>query len=101
MPISLFLRTFPTFLFLTIFPTSTVMAEILVHTVAQLVTAVNNTKNGGDRTILVADGNYSLNDNYLRIGADEYTNTVPVKPPPAPTNNPILSWLFLLTGGTP
>ncbi len=68
-----FIRTFPFVLFLTMSFISPVMADVLVHTVAELVTAVNNTQSGGDRTILVADGNYPLDGAYLRIAADDVT----------------------------
>ena len=52
---------------------STAGAEIVVNTVAQLVSAVNNTQSGGDRTILIADGTYLLNGNYLRLAVDNIT----------------------------
>lgn len=55
------------------FSVSSASADILVSTVSQLVTAVNNTQSGGDRTILVADGTYALNGSYLRIVANNVT----------------------------
>jgi len=48
-------------------------AATVVHTVTELVQAVNHTQNGGDRTILVADGTYMLNGHYLRIATDNVT----------------------------
>lgn len=48
-------------------------AEIVVNTVAQLVDAVNSTQSGGDRSILIADGTYLLNGNYLRLAVDNIT----------------------------
>ncbi len=48
-------------------------AEIVVHSVSQLVNAVNDTQHGGDRTILIADGNYQLDGAYLRIAVDSVT----------------------------
>jgi len=53
--------------------TSTAGADIVVNTVAQLVNAVNNTQTGGDQTILIADGTYLLNGNYLRLAVDDIT----------------------------
>ncbi len=55
------------------FPVATVFADVVVSTVPQLVTAVNNTANNGDRTILVADGTYLLNGQYLRIAVSGVT----------------------------
>lgn len=52
---------------------STSPAAIVVSTVSELVDAVNNTQNGGDRTILIADGNYLLNGSYLRVAVDNVT----------------------------
>jgi len=52
---------------------STADASTVVHTVDQLVDAVNATAHGGDRIILVADGTYMLNGQYLRITADGVT----------------------------
>ena len=48
-------------------------ADIVVNTVAQLVNAVNDTQSGGDRTILIADGTYLLDGNYLRLAVDDIT----------------------------
>ena len=48
-------------------PTSMAGAAVTVHTVPELVDAVNGTAHGGDRTIVVADGTYMLNGEYLRI----------------------------------
>ncbi len=67
------MRMFPAVLFLIISSTSPVAAEIIVSTVAQLVAAVNNTQNGENRTILIADGNYPLNGSYLRIAVNDVT----------------------------
>ncbi len=52
---------------------SVVMAAVTVHTVTELVDAVNATAHGGDRTIVVADGTYMLNGEYLRIAANGVT----------------------------
>ena len=52
---------------------SPVSASIVVSTVSQLVEAVNNTRNSGDRTILIADGNYQLSGSYLRVVTDGVT----------------------------
>ncbi|MBW1749417.1 MAG: right-handed parallel beta-helix repeat-containing protein [Deltaproteobacteria bacterium] len=52
---------------------STASADIVVNTVAQLVSAVNNTQTGGDRIILIADGTYLLNGNYLRLAVNNIT----------------------------
>jgi hypothetical protein len=52
---------------------STAGADIVVNTVAQLVSAVNNTQTGGDRTILIADGTYLLDGNYLRLAVNNIT----------------------------
>lgn len=52
---------------------SPVLADIVVNTVDQLVNAVNNTASGGDRTILIADGAYNLNGQYLRLAVDGVT----------------------------
>ncbi len=46
---------------------------IVVHTVSELVNAVNATASGGDRTILVSDGTYNLAGSYLRISASGVT----------------------------
>jgi len=48
-------------------------ATTVVHTVAELVDAVNATAHGGDTTILLADGTYMLNGEYLRIAANGVT----------------------------
>jgi parallel beta helix pectate lyase-like protein len=69
----LFLRPFFLLLSLTLLSAPLVCAEIVVNSVSELVDAVNNTQNGGDRTILIADGTYSLNGNYLRIVVDDVT----------------------------
>lgn len=45
-------------------------SAVLVNSVSSLVAAVNAANGGGDKTILVADGYYALNGNYLRITAD-------------------------------
>jgi hypothetical protein len=66
----LLVRVFLLLLLLTVVSASSVCAEIVVNTVTQLVSAVNNTQNGGDRTILIADGDYLLNGNYLRIAVN-------------------------------
>ncbi|HEB68965.1 MAG TPA: hypothetical protein ENI88_05020, partial [Desulfobulbus sp.] len=60
-------RLFFSSLWLAVFSTATASADVVVSTVPQLVTAVNNTGSGGDRTILIADGTYNLNGQYLRI----------------------------------
>jgi hypothetical protein len=60
-------------LFLGTLSASTAGADIVVNTVAQLVSAVNNTQSGGDRIILVADGTYLLNGNYLRLAVNDIT----------------------------
>lgn len=73
MTIKPFLRLFSIFLLLTVSTVSPVSAEVVVHTVAQLVAAVNNTQSGGDRTILIADGTYSLDGAYLRIAVNDVT----------------------------
>ncbi len=49
------------------------LADVTVSTVSQLVTAVNNTQSGGDRTILIADGTYLLNGSYLRLAVSGIT----------------------------
>ena len=48
-------------------------SKIIVGTVSQLVNAVNNIDNDNDRTILLKDGNYSLDGLYLHLSA---SNTV-------------------------
>lgn len=48
-------------------------AATVVTTVSQLVAAVNNTQSVGDKTILIADGNYALSGSYLRIVVDGVT----------------------------
>ena len=48
-------------------------AAVVVHTVSGLVDAVNATTSGGDRNILIADGVYDLNGQYLRITVDGVT----------------------------
>jgi hypothetical protein len=48
-------------------------AATVVHTVTELVQAVNHTQNGGDRTILISDGTYLLNGQYLRISVSDVT----------------------------
>lgn len=53
-----------------VIPISNAAADIVVTTVEELVSAVNNTGNGGDKTILVADGTYALNGSYLRIAVN-------------------------------
>jgi ribosomal protein L24 len=56
------------FLFFMVFsPSVPAFADIVVDTVDELVSAVNSTQSGGDRTILLADGNYQLDGHYLRI----------------------------------
>lgn len=50
-----------------------VSADVVVNTVQGLVSAVNNTQNGGDRTILIADGSYQLAGQYLRIAVSDVT----------------------------
>ncbi len=45
-------------------------STVLVNSVSSLVNAVNAANGGGDKTILIADGYYPLNGNYLRITAD-------------------------------
>ena len=60
-------------LFLGALSASQAGADVVVTTVAQLVSAVNSTQTGGDRTILVADGTYLLNGNYLRLAANDIT----------------------------
>ena len=60
-------------LFLGALSASQAGADVVVTTVAQLVSAVNSTQTGGDRTILVADGTYLLNGNYLRLAANDVT----------------------------
>lgn len=54
-------------LFLAGFPVYSVHADIIVSTVPELVSAVNNTQHGGDSTILISDGDYQLSGQYLRI----------------------------------
>ncbi|HHL32731.1 MAG TPA: hypothetical protein ENJ30_00035, partial [Desulfobulbaceae bacterium] len=54
-------------------PAAVVMAAVTVHTVTELVDAVNATAHGGDRTIVVADGTYMLNGEYLRIAVNGVT----------------------------
>lgn len=54
-------------------PVSTACADVIVGTVSDLVSAVNVTQSGGDRTILIADGNYQLAGNYLRIAVHGVT----------------------------
>ncbi|MCU7954884.1 MAG: hypothetical protein KZQ64_16070 [gamma proteobacterium symbiont of Bathyaustriella thionipta] len=56
-----------------ILPVSSVYAEVIVSTVSELVNAVNNTRNGGDRTILISDGDYQLSGQYLRIAVSGVT----------------------------
>jgi hypothetical protein len=73
MNIQPFLRILSFFLLLTLSIVSPVSAEVVVHTVAQLVAAVNNTQSGGDRTILLADGVYALDGAYLRIAVNDVT----------------------------
>ncbi len=46
---------------------------IMVHTVAELVNAVNATVSGGDKNILVGDGTYNLAGEYLRISVSGVT----------------------------
>jgi len=60
-------------LLLGVLSASTAGANIVVNTVAQLVSAVNNTQTGGDRIILIADGTYLLNGNYLRLAVNDIT----------------------------
>ena len=48
-------------------------AAVTVHTVTELVDAVNATAHGGDTTIVLADGIYMLNGEYLRITQDGVT----------------------------
>ncbi len=48
-------------------------AAVIVHTVSELVTTINATAHGGDKTILIADGTYMLNGHYLRITTDGVT----------------------------
>ena len=50
-----------------------VAADVVVSSVSELVKAVNNTQSGGDRTILVRDGNYQLSGQYLRIAVNGVT----------------------------
>ena len=47
-----------------------VTAAIRVSSVTELVSAVNNTQHGGDRTILLEDGVYALAGHYLRISVE-------------------------------
>jgi hypothetical protein len=56
-----------------VLPGSPAMTATLVHTVSELVDAVNATGSGADRTILIADGTYLLNGKYLRIAANGVT----------------------------
>ena len=66
-------RIFCVFLCLGMLPADPVFADVIVHTVSQLVTAVNSTGSGGDRIILIADGAYNLNGQYLRIAVSGVT----------------------------
>ncbi|MEA2115086.1 MAG: right-handed parallel beta-helix repeat-containing protein [Thermodesulfobacteriota bacterium] len=59
--------------FLGILSASTANADNVVNTVAELVSAVNNTSSGGDRTILIADGTYLLDGVYLRLAVNDIT----------------------------
>lgn len=68
-----FFQTVSLLIFLTAVTAYSACAEIVVDTVSQLVDAVNNTQNGGDRTILIVDGNYLLNGSYLRIAVSGVT----------------------------
>lgn len=53
-------------------PYSLAQAEVVVNSVAQLAAAVDNANAGGDKTILVADGTYTL-DSLLHITGDNIT----------------------------
>ncbi len=66
-------RTILVLFFLSTLAVFPARAEIVVNSVSQLVDAVNNTQSGGDRTILIADGIYRLNGNYLRIAVSDVT----------------------------
>lgn len=61
------------FLLMAVFPVASVCADVVVDTVSQLVDAVKNTQVGGDRTILISDGNYSFSGQYLRIAVNGVT----------------------------
>ena len=50
-----------------------IFAATVVNSVSTLVAAVNATQSGSDRTILVADGVYHLDGQYLRIAVDGVT----------------------------
>ncbi len=70
---SLLSRSSLLLLLLTPLSVSPAHADVVVSSVAGLVSAVNNTQSGGDRTILIADGTYFLNGEYLRIVVDNVT----------------------------
>ncbi len=72
---SSFRRLFPAVILfaMALLPVSMVKAAVIVHTVTELVDAVNATAHGGDTTILIADGMYLLNGNYLRISKNGVT----------------------------
>ncbi|MCW5208617.1 hypothetical protein VU10_00055 [Desulfobulbus sp. US1] len=48
-------------------------AAVFVSTVSELVAAVTAANSGGDSIILVNNGTYDLNGEYLRITADNVT----------------------------
>jgi len=67
------LRIVLSFLCMGVFSAGPVAADVVVSSVSELVKAVNNTQSGGDRTILVRDGNYQLSGQYLRIAVNGVT----------------------------